>query len=166
MSPRPIWLPDMVNTDGDFHEVLRLLYDIFEEDIISGACSFEGRPVWWDRRKTDWANNTYDRGFLHLISREDYSLDDRLFDPRRSERLPWCSPTICNASNPEVLVWDYEERKKRIKTYIWLRNWDYVVIVEKKPIRNYGTVAFLVTAYHIDGNSSRKNLTRKYENRI
>lgn len=166
MTSCPVWLPNTVCTDGDFYQVLSVLYSIFEQDIKSGACSFEGRPVWWDRNMEDWANSTYERGFLHLISREDYDEGARLFDPRRSERLPWCSPTVCNVPDPEILTWDYEERRSTINTYVWLKDWGYVVILRKKQTRNYGVVAHLVTAYYVDGNSTRRSLRMKYEKRV
>jgi hypothetical protein len=159
---KPAWLPNIVSVNGEWQAVLRKLYAIFENDFVKTGCHFTGMPVWWDRRKL--AGDIYEEGFWHLITKEDKSANDRLLDPRRAERLPWCKPTIENCHDGEVKVWDYRESKREIRTYVWLENWDYVVILRKRP-QQKGTIAFLLTAFHVDHESTRKGLRRKYANR-
>ena len=48
-----------------------------------------------------------------------------------------------------------------MRTYVWLEDWDYVVILEKRKHR-IGKIAFLITAFHVEGKSRRINLERKY----
>lgn len=163
MTAAPNWLPDIVSVSGEWEKVLARLYRIFDHDFRQTGCSFEGILVWWDQRKLD---SPYEEGFWHLITKFDHSRQERLLDPRRSERLPWCKPTITNCDDPEVKVWDYEEARHKIRTYVWLENWDYVVILEKRELRGGRTIAFLITAFHIGGNSTRRKLRRKYEDRI
>ena len=159
---KPDWLPDIVSVNGVWEIVVRRLYQIFETDFIRAGCHFEGLPVWWDRRKQ--GGDTYEEGFWHLITRTDSCTKDRLIDPRRAERLPWCKPVIENSHDVRIRLWDYRESNNKIRTYIWLERWDYVVVLEKRS-RNRGPIAFLVTAYHVDGESTRRRLRRKYENR-
>lgn len=59
---------------------------------------------------------------------------------------------------------DYQEGDGRVRTYLWLEQYDYVVILERKAKR-LGTAAFLVTAFHIDGAQRREGLERKFRNR-
>lgn len=94
-------------------------------------------------RDPDTATNANAKGWIFGAE-----YGGRTFDPRRAERLPWCGLTISNSKDPFVTVWDYMEGGGRIRTYIWLETLDYVVILEKRRQR-IGTIAFLVTAYHV-----------------
>jgi hypothetical protein len=164
MYHRPLWLPNHCCVDGEPQQVLTDLYDIFAKDFKSGAIVLMRMRVSWDQRILD--GGSYEEGFWHIITRRDHSSGERLFDPRRAERLPWCRPTIINAEDPvAVKVWDYSEGRGNVRTYVWLENWDYVVIFQKRCTKK-GAVAFLVTAYHIDGSYTRASMKRKYEKRV
>jgi hypothetical protein len=157
----PESLPAMVNVNGEPDKVFSLLYAIFDADFQSSGRRFQTMLVWWDRRVID---PPYEEGFWHLITRKDYGSGERLLDFRRAERLPWCGPAITNCGDGCVRVWDYEEGDLRLRTYVWLEAHDYVVILEKHTKRQ-GTVAFLVTAFHVDGKQKREDLERKYQKR-
>ena len=87
---KPHWLPSIVTVDGEWNHVLSILYGIFDKDIKQAKRFIQGKPVWWDRRILE--GEQYEEGFWHLISKDDQKTKDRLFDPRRAERLPWCGP--------------------------------------------------------------------------
>ncbi len=158
----PHWLPDVISVSGDWDETLLTLYSVFDADFKQGTRRLKGRPVWWDR--TVLAGEKYEEGFWHLISRDDRVAGDRLFDPRRAERLPWCGPTLSHETESEVKCWNYQEGSGHIRTYVWLEGFDYVVVLEKSHKR-LGDVYFMITAYHVDGPSVRNSLTRKFDNR-
>jgi hypothetical protein len=163
MTAPPAWLPKAVSVDGEYHEVVALLYKIFETDFKVARPRLGPLLVWWDKRILP--GEQYEEGFWHLITREDNRTGERLHDPRRAERLPWCGPTIRHHDDPTVTVWDYREAGGNTRTYVWLEQFDYVIILEKTLTRRYGEVAFLVTAYHVDGEDHRKSLRRKFESR-
>jgi len=163
MSKPPDWLPPLVSVGGEWQQVLARLYAIFDTDFKQTLRSFQGQPVWWDRRIL--AGESYEEGFWHLITKIDPARSERLLDPRRAERLPWCAPTICNAGDQIVKVWDFKEANGRIRTYLWLEALDYVIILEKRRQRS-GIVAFLITAFYVEGESKRRNLRAKHEERI
>ena len=163
MTQKPDWLPDLISVDGIWEEVLTLLYKIFRNDFMEGKPYLGSLPVWWDSRIL--SGEKYVEGFWHLISRNDKITKERLLDPRRAERLPWCRPTIQNKNSHEVRIFDFKEVKGKIRTYLWLEQWDYVVILEKRK-QKVGTVAFLITAFYVDGNSRKANLMAKYLKRI
>jgi len=71
---------------------------------------------------------------------------------------------IANASDKEVKVWDFREGRGKIRVYLWLEEWDYVVVLAKRKI-SFGNAIFLVTAYYVDGDYQRRVLQRKYSNR-
>ena len=71
---------------------------------------------------------------------------------------------LIHCDDAKVKVWDYRESNGKLTTYVWMENWDYVIILRKRQHR-WGDVVFLVTAYHVDYNSTRRNLRAKYEKR-
>ena len=147
---------------GVWQEVVVDLYNIFREDFVRNHPAFEGRDVWYDRRVLP--GERHEEGFWHLISRHDRATGDRLPDFRRAERLAWCAATIRNSQDVAVKVWNYQESSGRVRTYLWLEELDYVVILEKRKHRR-GEIAFLVTAFHLDGESGRRMMERKYRQR-
>ncbi len=158
----PAWLPDMISTGGQWDKVLARLYAIFARDFKNGSPRLWRKLIWWNTKVKD--GETYEEGFWHLIERKNTDVDERQFDPRRSERLAWCRAVIDNYFDNEILVWEYKESRGAIRTYLWLLKCDYVVIFQKKVTRKYGDVYHLVTAYYVDGASSRRTLRRKHEN--
>jgi len=163
MTAAPSWLPELIPVSGEYHEVVARLYAIFEADFKTAGLKLGPLHVWWDKRVLP--GEEYEEGFWHLITRTDRTTGDRLHDPRRAERLPWCGPTICHHADPAVTAWDYREAKSNVRTYLWLEQLDYVIILEKRPTRSHGAVAFLVTAYHVDSEDTRRSLRQKFGRR-
>jgi hypothetical protein len=160
MIQKPVWLPQIVSVNGEWLEILARLYKIFEQDFKHTQLRFQGILVWWDRGILQ--GGTYEEGFWHLITKGDP--ENRLFEPRRAERLPWCGPTISHSDDKSVKVWDFRESNRHIRTYIWLHDWDYVIILEKRKHRK-GPIAFLVTAFYVEGDSNRRSLSGKFQKR-
>lgn len=71
---------------------------------------------------------------------------------------------IRNSHHDAVKVWDFRERNGGLRTYLWLEEWDYAVVLEKRPHR-IGEIAFLITAFYLGFPRSRRNLARKYQER-
>lgn len=171
MTVPPDWLPAIMCTDGNWNRVIAALYAIFERDIKNSAIRLKGRPVWHDRRVLP--GEEYEEGFWHLTSRDEWVFDkkqrrkvkDRVWDSRRSERLPWCRPTIEHAGEPVVMMWDYEEADGQIRTYVWLKEWDYVIVLERQQKR-LGVIFMLITAFYVDCAAKRSDLESRYVKRI
>ena len=62
----------------------------------------------------------------------------------------------------EIKVFDYDHGAKDIgvRHYIWLAEYDYVLILQKKK-----KALFWITAYYVDSKWGRKDLLRRYEKR-
>lgn len=114
--------------------------------------------LWWDMRKDV---DGYEEGFWHLISRTDQGSGDRVPDYRRAERICWCKPLIEHVDEPEVTTWNADHQGK-VRSYLWLQEEDYVVILAYRA----SDIAMLVTAYHVDGESTRRKLRRSYDSRL
>jgi hypothetical protein len=100
--------------------------------------------------------------FWHLTHREDRQTGQRLPDPRRCERLPWVRSIIVNAHRTEVLAFDYQEGDGSVKTYLWLRDFDFLVLMKKYLDGGRR----LITSYYIDYPHKRRKLEGKYDRRL
>ena len=82
---------------------------------------------------------------------------------RRAERLPWARPTMESPERTEIKVFDYDHgtRDIGVRRYIWLAEYDYVLILQRKK-----KALFWVTAYYVDSEGGRNDLSRRYEKRL
>lgn len=160
----PAWMPELIDTNGSWEEILNRLYGVFARDFKIGRPKFKGLPVWWNRRSED--DNSPEEGFWHLITREDTQTGTRILDTPRAKRLAWCRATIDHCGESEVQLFDYREGDGKVRTYLWVTDADYVVILEKKFRRKKLVAYLLVTAFCLDGPSRRRAMQRKYDNRI
>ncbi|MDP8258923.1 MAG: hypothetical protein P9L90_05835 [Candidatus Aadella gelida] len=158
----PQWLPDKVDYYNDFGSnwtsFVNHLYEIFKTDIRDNSnFTFEGKKILYDKA---FGQNSKENGFWHLVTRKDDKTGQRDPDFLRAEKLPWGRPIIENCSDLEVLNWK-NKRGSKIKIYLWLKNFDYVVI-----LKEHKRDCVLLTAYHIDQLYMVRQLNRKYSKRI
>ncbi|MGB2807820.1 MAG: hypothetical protein WBC22_08775 [Sedimentisphaerales bacterium] len=174
MSSALDWLPPVVSVDGEFAKVVSELYNFFHQGFIENKPKLDSMDVWHDRKVK--LGETYEEVFWHLIEREwEYNNPgERTLDPRRAERLPWCSPVINHFEDKATKYWICHEKGKYF-CYVWLEEYDYIVILQKRTLKakvingielKERQVAFLMTAYYVDGESKRRSFRRKYERRI
>lgn len=162
----PSWLPGLLQTNGDPLIVRPALYAVFQREIQQGQLVFQGLPIVWNTGiKNDGYGYGYPEGFWHLIERKNQQTGEREWDPRRAERLSWFAAVLNNASAPEVTWFKYQEGDGKINTYLWLQEEDYVIVLLEQK-RSWGQVMMIKSAYHIDGQSSRRNISGKYHRRI
>lgn len=163
----PNWLPEKLNgvATGNAETIIPRLFNIFKTDFIDDPAFFNEYQVDWNRKIEDG----YEEGFWHIISKKQKNRvgkEERLLDCPRAEKLPWGRPLIDNHQDAVfVKFWDYMEKPNEIRTYIWLENYDYVFVLSKRKTAQ-GPKAFIVTAYHVDGPSKKRNLTHKWQNRV
>jgi len=162
MGELPAWLPAQLNLDGTWQSILERLYKIFCDDFRYHQTKHRDLPVFYDNRIIPDGQNK-EEGFWHLTERKDRESGIRTYDPERSRRLPWARPIIESEARPEILVFDYDPqvKNKRIRRFIWLKDYDYLVIL-KKTKKDY----ILLTAYYIDSDGRRRYYQGLYEKRL
>jgi hypothetical protein len=158
MTRPPEWLPPVVNVDPWTHDTFDTLFATFVRDFKETHPVYEGKAVWYFPEVEDGKEVI----FWHLTHREDEATGERLPDMRRCERLPWVRATIENSSKPEVLAWDYKEGGGSINTYLWLRDFDFLVLMKKYRDGSRR----LITSYFVDFPHKRRKLEKKYNKRI
>jgi hypothetical protein len=175
MSEYPDWLPNPVEYHGDWDSFIRTLYRVFETDFKQGRPRYQNCPIWHDRRIDSEDKFGFEEGFWHLVTRNEWVWNSakrikekqRLPDNDRAARLPWAKPTIDHDSEPEIKVWDFEEaeRSNVVRRYIWLEEYDFVVILEHQT-KSFGDIFMLRTAFTVEYEGKRKDLESRYERRI
>lgn len=158
MKGMPAWLPPMFPVDPWTADTFEHLYRLFRNDFVASRPRYRGREIWFFPGVEDGREKI----FWHLTHREDSETGVRLPDFRRAERLPWARPIIEYAGNPEILTWDYREGNGDIHTYVWLKDFDYLIIMKKY---NDGGRR-LITAYWIEYSNKKQKLEKKFRRRI
>jgi len=154
----PDWLPPLLELNPWTDRSFDMLYGIFERDFVQSPANYRGKKVWFFSEMEDGRLAI----FWHLTSRKDNMTGERLPDFRRSERLHWPRPMLDHIGNAEILAWDYLEDDGAIKTYVWLRDHDFVVIMKKMPDQTRR----LITSYWLEYANTKHKMMKKYEKRI
>ena len=161
MNPQPDFLPPMINLDGSYEEIAERLYEVFRRDFMENRARHLGCDVTFNGVIDEFSQGKVE-GFWHVITREDATKSNRLIDYRRAERLSWAKPLMENPYRKEIKFFFYQEGdpRKGIRNYIWLEDYNYVVILQRKK-----SYYVWVTAFYVD-DWKQKYLQRKFENRI
>jgi hypothetical protein len=162
MCKVPDFLPLILDLNGTWEEILGRLYNVFCCDFKNGSVYHCGLRIIYNSAILPDGYGK-EEGFWHVVSRKDRNSGDRLIDYRRAERLPWARPTMESPKKSEIKVFDYDHGKKDVgvRRYIWLVEYDYVLIFQKKK-----NVLFWITAYYVDLNREREDLSKRYEKRL
>lgn len=111
--------------------------------------------------------------FHHLTTRQDRDekgrkLRKRTFEMARSQRLHWIKFRIDEKKPEKVEVFSYEDRDQKqrkdvVRTYIYDKAEQYVVILE--PQRS-GTDYYLLTAYYLNEPGGKKQIEKKLKKKL
>lgn len=158
---KPSWLPrELVLNGSSAQEDYRFLHEIFMRDLFDlEGILVDGKGVYIDRGKDSFYPE-YERGFIHFVTRTNGS--ERSIDYERAKKLNWVLPVLKHYMEPEVKAfWSIGPKDKSL--YLWLEDYDFLVILKEwKSNKNRGT-RIVVTAYSVDA-SYRRTLRRRFEN--
>jgi hypothetical protein len=73
--------------------------------ILKLVKSYKPRPT--PRR----AKVAHYQAFWHLVTADERSVGERLFEPERARYLSWCGAVIGNAGDAAVLQWVYRKKQ-------------------------------------------------------
>lgn len=155
MSCKPDWLPEPLKLRAWSSDTYDRLYNWFRREIMATPLEYRGKPVWYFPDVEDGREVL----FWHLTARKDRLTGQRLPDMQRCKRLPWLRPLLLNADDPRVLDWDHLEGDGTLKTYVWLKDHDYLAIMKKYP----DSSRRLITAYWIEHENEKRKLLKKYQ---
>ena len=172
---KPGWLPPHIPFNGDWDTFVKALYIIFDRDFKKVWPRFRTFPVWYNRWIDPEDKLHFEEGFWHLVTRDQMVYNrqarrnekERLPELDRAGRLPWAKPIIEHETAVEILAWDFDDATKWgtvVRTYVWLKNHDYVVVLERQK-KDKGDVFMLITSFLLDFEGKRRDLQSRYERR-
>ena len=155
MAPQ-LCVPPLVlldDYDGIWEEYENALYDFFCEDFVRNRTHFRGSEIGVKRHPELKGKPAT---FWHITSTGVIE-NERTPDLRRCERIRWPKPMIEACDEPEIKVW-YELRGGERRIHIWLKDFDYVVVVAVR--KGYH---LLWTAFWIEYAHQRRGLQKRFE---
>jgi hypothetical protein len=173
-APPPGWLPAAIPFAGDWSVFVAVIYTVFCRDFKGTWPRFRAWPVWHDRRVLPDGDGK-EEGFWHLVSRDQWVYNrqtrrnekERLPELDRAGRLPWARPLVEHETDAAVQAWDFDEVTNRgpaVRTYIWLKAHDYVIILERQK-RERGDIFQLITSFLVDHEGKRRDLESRHARR-
>lgn len=161
MDNTPSFLPPLLDLDGDWNAILSRLYALFLKDFKESKTYHRGIKVIYNGTVKDDGLGK-EEGFWHVVSRNDDKTGERLIDYPRAKRLPWAKPMMESPERSEIKVWQYQEgtADRGLRTYIWLEEYNYAIILQKKK-----SVFYWVTAFYVDS-WKKANLRRKLGGKV
>lgn len=160
---RNITLPALILLDdysGDYYTYIEQVYSVFKQDFIERKTKFRGEELRLKRHPL-YQEKAYT--FYH-ITHKGKDEQNRLPDLRRSERIPWASPTIENCDHWSLKIWPQVRTGKggtANRLCIWLERMnepDYIIILD---IRN--SYKLLWTAFVPEYNHEKRKKQKEYE---
>lgn len=160
----PDWLPPKLNLNNvslqaDYDE----LFAVFERDFINKGNSIVDGSIVINDKTIDqtFGDGNYTYGFTHLIT---IGKEDRRIDYDRARKLPWVRAILDNYKKPDITAF-YVDRPKESILYLWLVEFDFVVILKKLRSKKELEInnKIIVTAYHLQNygkNDMKKLLNR------
>lgn len=162
--------PDLLELSqfNDF-ERRESLMRIFKRDIEDNSkFAFRGNMVRPTKKEGESSMQVL---YNHLTTRNDEDengnkLKSRSFEMHRSVRLHWIKFLIEESISDNILIFSYEDRVGRkdvIRTYIYDKGHEYVIILEPyKKTNDY----YLLTAYYFSEKRGKKQMKSKYKNKL
>ena len=164
---------DMIDLDEiEVTEFFDVLYEYFCEDFID-VKTYLNKSIYINP-KSHKKDDGKELVFWHLTTRETKVQKkvgnrwivekERLTDYRRAERLLWIKLIIENHFIDDIKMFYHKETniKKDIRLYLWLEEYDFVVILQKLGKSS----SYLVTSFYIDRDGKRKEYKKRYNNYI
>lgn len=145
------------------------LQGIFNRDIADNSnFTFLSKPIRPTKKEGEPPMQTL---LNHLTTREDRDdkgkkIGSRSFEMHRSVRLHWIKYHIDQSKPDNVEVFSFQDRIARkdvIRTYIYDKEQDYVIILE--PQRS-GTDYYLLTAYYLNEPGGKKQIEKKLKKKL
>lgn len=142
---------------GSYQFYENYLYEIFCNKIKNAQIKFLGKPL-STRRHPEY--NGKEESFYHLTCKEQYDLDDRTLDLRRSERLHWI-PEALTSSHLKCPTECFVVYKKNKKLHLLDIKDRYIIVLDVRS-----TYVLLVTAFYIEHQHTLEKKVREYHNYI
>ena len=143
--------------NGDWFKYIEDLYLVYMRTLVYERAKYEDKPVLTNQEPM---RNGKEETFWHII--EGRTGKKTSTDFNRCACVPWIRPIIDSCDMQDIKIWmaehRAEKRKKRLRLYIALADFSYLITLTPRPGRYY-----LVTAFPVEYPSQRKKKRREYD---
>ncbi|MGH2327830.1 hypothetical protein ACRCD5_05860 [Campylobacter taeniopygiae] len=132
---------------------INLAYNVFIRDFVDSKCFLSNILIESKTtQKIKVYNFEFNETFWHIISRKNNN--QRCFDALRAERIGWIKCIIMDYNKPYIKMFYFYEKNHKIRLYLWLEQYDFVVILER--IISNSKEAYIVTSFYIDNQKKER----------
>ncbi len=155
----PDWLPpQLVFSGNSLQNDYDVLHATFQNDFLSGdVLEVDNLTIFTDTSIDPNSTQGYTRGFTHLVT---IGSQGRAIDYDRAKKLPWVRAVIENHFEAEVNTF-WTNSPKGPTLYLWLADYDFVVILRRMKGSTHSSSGIIITAYHVQS-YGRRDLQKLY----
>ncbi len=155
------FLPPKITIDKPWDIIVDELYQIFCNDFKGKNVRHCAIEIFYNDRILPHGEGK-EQFFWHIITKDYSKTGIRDPDFKRAKRLPWARPLMESAPRKEIKVFDYDHgpKDKGLRRYIWLEDYRYAIVLQKRN-RRYRWL----TAYYVS-KENHKDLANRYMNRL
>lgn len=154
----PSWLPDVMDLSdfgGNWDDYVESIYAAFYDDFHKSNIVFDGVNL---SAKKHPEINGKSATFWHIITSGEVE-SERVPDLERCKRVLWPRAIIENCTDSVVLRWPSSKHKNR--TLLWLKEFDYMVVIEHR-----NGYCMLWTAFYVNSGHMRRKYQKEYNSHI
>ncbi|MCX6326445.1 MAG: hypothetical protein NT144_07325 [Bacteroidia bacterium] len=128
------------------NDQIKLFYDYYMEDFVENPLLVRGKNVTvFTKNSKIMLFKDFQESFVHLITREVKSINQRFYEGIRANRIHWIKPILEAYPNKQILYYKWEDERRVLKDHFWLFDKNFMVVLkEYKP--NFQ----IITAFCVD----------------
>ncbi len=164
---RPEWLDPPLDVNGlNINQTYDYLYSVYNQTLSDiDNIVVDGKHVSIDRSKSE-EDPEYERAFIHFITRKrgEGRKAIRSYDEERARKIHWIKPLLLHYRDGAVKSF-WAKGPKENSLYIWLEEFDYLLVLKDVKSARYNGFRMVITAYSVDS-ETKQSLYKKYRNAI
>lgn len=164
---RPEWLDPPLDVNGlNINQTYDYLYSVYNQTLSDiDNIVVDGKHVSIDRSKSE-EDPEYERAFIHFITRKrgEERKAIRSYDEERARKIHWIKPLLLHYRDGAVKSF-WAKGPKENSLYIWLEEFDYLLVLKDVKSARYNGFRMVITAYSVDS-ETKQSLYKKYRNAI
>ncbi len=161
---RPEWLDPPLDVNGlNINQTYNYLYSVYNQTLSDiDNIVVDGKHVSIDRSKSE-EDPEYERAFIHFITRKrgEGRKAIRSYDEERARKIHWIKPLLLHYRDEAVKSF-WSKGPKENSLYIWLEEFDYLLVLKDVKSARYNGFRMVITAY----SETKQSLYKKYRNAI
>jgi hypothetical protein len=144
---KPLFDDDEILTDFDpGNDQIKMFYKYYLEDFVKNPIVVRGKNViTFPQKSKIKIFSDFPESFVHLITREIKSINQRFYECNRANRIHWIKPILELFPTRSILYFKWEDERGILKDHFWLCDKDFIVV-----LKEYRPNFQIITAFCVD----------------